>query len=81
MKAHIRTHWRKKYKCKVECCEKWFAEKGNMEIHYRRHLKKVNQNEETFVEIKKKYGNEKIELDYEKKIKEAIDSLIMKIKN
>ena len=41
----------------------------------------MNQNEETFVEIKKKYGNEKIELDYEKKIKEAIDNLIMKIKN
>ena len=82
MKAHIRTHTgEKKYICKIEGCEKWFAEKSNTEIHYRRNLKKVNQNEETFIELKKKYGNKKIELDYEKKIKEDIDSLIMKIKN
>ena len=75
LKAHIRTHTgEKKYKCKIEGCEKWFAEKGNMEIHYIRHLKKLNKNEENF-KIRKKYGEKNIEIDYENKIKEALDRL------
>ena len=50
-----------------------------MEIHYRRHLKKLNKISEINEKIKKKYGKKDIKLEYEKKIKEAIDNL--KIKN
>ena len=75
LKAHNRTHTgEKNYKCKLEGCNKCFAEKGNMEMHYQRHLKKLNKNINEIIE-KKKYGKKKIELDYEQKIKEAIDGL------
>ena len=44
LKAHNRTHTgEKNYKCKLEGCNKCFAEKGNMEMHYQRHLKKLKK--------------------------------------
>ena len=55
-------------------CDKWFAEKGNMEIHYRRHLKKLNR-VEINAKKRKKYGEKRIVKDYEEIIKQAIDKL------
>ena len=63
LKAHKKTHTgEKNFKCKLEGCNKYFAEKGNMEIHYKRHLKK-------------NYGKKNIEIAFEKRIQEAIDNL------
>lgn len=46
LKAHIRTHMGvKDIKCLIEGCEKYFSEKGNMIIHYKRHLMKVKGRE------------------------------------
>lgn len=42
LKAHIRTHSGvKNIKCLIQGCEKHFSEKGNMLIHYKRHLMKM----------------------------------------
>lgn len=44
----------------MDGCEKWFTEKGNMEIHYKRHLKKLNQIDENEKSRKKKYLGKKL---------------------
>ena len=42
LKSHIKIHTgEKNYKCLIEGCNKYFAEKGNMEIHYKRHLNRL----------------------------------------
>jgi hypothetical protein len=46
-----------------------------MEIHYRRHLKKLNKIDEYEKIKKKKYGGKTIKQDFEERIKEAIDNL------
>ena len=44
LKSHMKIHTgEKNYKCHIEGCNKYFAEKGNMEIHYKRHLNKLNR--------------------------------------
>jgi hypothetical protein len=76
LKSHFRTHnGEKKYKCKIDGCEKLFTEKGNMEIHYKRHLKKINMDEFEKLERKKYVEKKIIKQDLEDKIKEAINSL------
>ena len=43
LKSHNKIHTgEKNYKCQIEGCNKCFAEKGNMEIHFKRHLNKLN---------------------------------------
>lgn len=81
LKSHLKIHSNvRKFKCLVEGCDKWFKEKGNMETHYLRHLSKIKNTQESIEDsqinkTKKKYGEQKIEKDYEDKIKKAIEDL------
>ena len=75
LKAHIIVHTKeKKFQCKFEGCGKRFTEKRNMEMHYARHLKKMNQKVEN-VKEKKVYGSKEIENDFEEKVKNALAEL------
>ena len=52
LKAHIRTHMGvKNIKCLIEGCDKYFSEKGNMLIHYKRHLMKVHKEEKGVINV------------------------------
>jgi len=77
LKSHDKIHTgEKNYKCKIEGCQKYFAEKGNMEMHYQRHLKKLNKFDEcNSLLTKKKYGEKSINQEFECQIKNAIDDL------
>ena len=75
LKTHIRKHTEiKRFECQFPGCGKRFTEKRNMENHYARHLKKLNQKVKN-IRVKKTYGPKKVEEDFEEKIKIVLSQL------
>ena len=75
LKVHVRKHIdKKRFQCKFEGCGKRFAEKRNMEKHYKSHFKNLDQTIKND-KAKKTYGSKKIRKDFEEKIKIALSQL------
>ena len=75
LKAHIRVHTKeKRFQCQFPGCGKRFTEKRNMENHYARHLKNLNQTVKN-EKVKRTYGSKTIKKDFEEKIKIALGQL------